>query len=163
LASFYGAPYAIYRNTDAGGLGTWNPVLVDDGIARTSLAIAPSNQHIVYALAARGSEGGLLAVYRSTDGGTTWVPRVRYTDSIRLNTLLLSDPYSGACGVPNRNQGNYDNVIAVDPLDPQRVWAGGIFLFRSDDGGANWGLCDNGIHLDQHVILFHPRYDGSTN
>jgi hypothetical protein len=79
------------------------------------------------------------------------------------------------CGHPPSayfNQGWYDNVIAVDPLDPNRVWVGGIDLFRSDDGGENWGLAsywwadptDNHyVHADQHVIAFHPGYNGSTN
>jgi hypothetical protein len=64
-------------------------------------------------------------------------------------------------------------VIAVDPADPNRVWAGGIDLFRSDDGAANWGLAsywwfDQGVdaeyaHADNHVIRFHPGYNGTTN
>jgi photosystem II stability/assembly factor-like uncharacterized protein len=33
---------AIYRNTDAGGAGSWNVVLQESGMARTSLALAPS-------------------------------------------------------------------------------------------------------------------------
>ncbi|HWQ32318.1 MAG TPA: hypothetical protein VNQ79_05500 [Blastocatellia bacterium] len=75
------------------------------------------------------------------------------------------------------NQGWYDNVIAVDPLDPNRVWAGGIDLFRSDDGGANWGVASYWwagppnetvpapaySHADQHLIVFHPQYDGVNN
>ena len=31
-------------------------------------------------------------------------------------------------------------MIAVDPGDANRVWVGGIDLFRSDDAGVNWGL-----------------------
>jgi hypothetical protein len=38
------------------------------------------------------------------------------------------------------NQGWYDNVLAVDPTDPEKVWAGGIDLFRSDNGGLNWAV-----------------------
>jgi hypothetical protein len=70
------------------------------------------------------------------------------------------------------NQGWYDNVIAVDPADPNRVWTGGIDLMRSDDGGATWGLASywwfnqgepNYVHADQHVIRFHPGYNGTSN
>jgi hypothetical protein len=50
------------------------------------------------------------------------------------------------------------------------VWVGGIDLFRSDDGGVNWGIASNAyvedifsIHPDQHVILFHPQYNGTSN
>jgi hypothetical protein len=56
----------------------------------------------------------------------------------------------------------YDNIIAVDPLDPNRVWAGGISLFRSDDGGVTWGVA-GGLHPDHHVLVFHPQFNGTTN
>jgi hypothetical protein len=66
--------------------------------------------------------------------------------------------------------GWYNNVIAVDPRDPNRVWAAGVDWFRSDDGGRNWGLASwanpnlpSYSHVDQHAITFHPQYDGDGN
>jgi hypothetical protein len=69
--------------------------------------------------------------------------------------------------------GWYVNVIAVDPRDPERVWAGGVDWFRSDDGGRNWGLVSSmampasptqaPVHVDQHGIAFHPSFDGEGN
>ena len=101
------------------------------------------------------------------------------------DTLLLSNPVNGAltqCGIGTSqmfNQGWYDNVIAVDPADPEKVWAGGVDLFRSDNGGVNWGVAsywwfqgngtppNNGdpqfVHADNHIIAFHPNYNGTTN
>ena len=71
------------------------------------------------------------------------------------------------------NQGWYDNVIAVDPTDANRVWAGGIDLWRSDNGGVDWGTggywwFGKGVdpqyhHADQHGIVFHPQYNGTSN
>src|SRR5262249_30685303 len=75
-------PATIYRNTDASGGGTWESVLTAPEIGRTSLAIAPSNQDVIYALASSidfGSyELGLQAVFRSTAGGEpgSWTERV---------------------------------------------------------------------------------------
>jgi hypothetical protein len=52
------------------------------------------------------------------------------------------------------------------------VWVGGIDLFRSDDGGANWGMAGHWwantsnpryVHADQHALIFHPQYNGTTN
>ncbi len=101
-------------------------------------------------------------------------------DAERLNTLLLTN-VSGAtlrdCGSPAQNSytnmGWYVNVVAVDPRDPDRVWAAGVDWFRSDDGGRSWGLVSSmampqtpaqtPVHVDQHGIAFHPRYDGQTN
>lgn len=162
------ADYGIYRNTNAAGTATWDSVFTQLHMARTTLAIAPSQPSTIYALAASkggtaGYDGGLLAVFRSTANGDigSWVARVTNTDSTPLNTSLLSAALCSA-GKPDYSQGNYDNIIAVDPVNPNRVWAGGVELFRSDDGGANWGYLDN-IHPDHHEILFHPGYDGNAN
>lgn len=183
----------VYRNTDTAGAGAWTAVLNETGMGRTSLAIAPSDQSIVYALASSNLPGtynlGLLAVFRSTASGDagSWTARVRNTDATKLNTVLLSNPiiaFLAECGQGGSsflNQGWYDNVIAVDPVNPDRVWAGGIDLFRSDDGGQNWGIAsywwanppgfNEGpalrtgpySHADQHGIFFHPQYNGTTN
>lgn len=174
----------IFRNTDAGGAGAWASVQKETGMGRTSLALAPSNQNIIYALSASTLSGtfrdGLYAVFRSTNSGETgtWTAQVRNNNALKLNTILLTNPlgsFRSECGLGANsfsNQGWYDNVIAVDPLDANRVWAGGIDLFRSDDGGQNWGIASywwpepnvpQYAHADQHTIVFHPQYNGTTN
>ncbi|HET9532455.1 MAG TPA: hypothetical protein VFQ92_19005 [Blastocatellia bacterium] len=175
----------IYRNRSAGEqTEPWTPVFTDTRLARTSLAIAPSNQNIIYALASSLEPGnfnrGLLAVFRSNSSGEpdSWDARVDNRSTTKLNTVLLSNPviaFQSDCGQGGNsflNQGWYDNVIAVDPLDPERVWVGGIDLFRSDDGGRNWGVASywwvdtddpHYVHADQHAITFHPQYNGVSN
>lgn len=177
----------VYRNTDASGSGTWDSVLTASGMGRTALAIAPSNQEIVYALASSVENSqfaySLYAVFRSASGGASgsWTAQVRNTSSNKLNRAILSlVPYTIAtdCGLDTSDsytgQGWYDLTIAVDPVDSNRVWVGGIEIFRSDDGGVNWGLAGPGydfstsvgigaIHPDQHIIVFHPKYDGAGN
>ena len=191
----------IFRNVDAGGSGTWEDVFSEVNQGRTSLAIAPSNQNVVYAMAACISCGagtnpnfptanytdGLLGVFRSTSSGATgtWTTQVRNNSANLQDTLLLSNPVNGAltqCGLGTSqflNQGWYDNVIAVDPTDSDKVWVGGVDLFRSDNGGANWAVAsywwfqgngtppNNGdpqlVHADNHVLVFHPNYNGTTN
>jgi hypothetical protein len=191
----------IFRNTDAGGAGTWVDVYSETNMGRTSLAIAPSNQNVIYALAACISCGagtnpnfptanytdGLLAVLRSTSAGDagSWTTQTRNNSANLQDTLLLSNPVNGAltqCGFGTSqflNQGWYDNVLAVDPTDSDKVWAGGVDLFRSDNGGVNWAVASywwfqgngtppsNGdpqlVHADNHVLVFHPNYNGSTN
>jgi photosystem II stability/assembly factor-like uncharacterized protein len=153
---------------------------------RTSLAIAPSNPDVIYAMAASNDGGpggnyrqGLLGVYRSTNGGGagSWETRVTNRDANKLNTLLLTNPYGATVAECNpggqndfTNMGWYINVLAVDPLDPDRVWAAGVSWFRSDDGGRNWGMADWGsnnspawTHVDQHGMTFHPHYNGTSN
>ena len=75
----------VYRSLDARGGAIFSPVLSDAGMGRTTLAIAPSDQNVVYALAASNVPGpdglfeqGLHAVFRSGDGGApgSWVAQV---------------------------------------------------------------------------------------
>ena len=178
------AQHAIYRNTDVFGAGTWTSVQTVANMARTSLAIAPSQQTTIYAMAYSTDPQpttmtGLIGVFRSTSSGDsgTWTKQTSNADPVRLNTTLLNNPssvFADLCsgGKPSytTGQGWYDNVLAVDPLDPTKVWAGGIDVFRSDDSGANWGIAaywdrsgSEYAHADNHVIVFHPAYDGSAN
>lgn len=73
------------------------------------------------------------------------------------------------------SQGWYDNIVAVDPLDSDRVWVGGINMYRSDNAGVTFGLAGywmfytmdppppTYIHVDHHIIVFDPNYDGVAN
>jgi photosystem II stability/assembly factor-like uncharacterized protein len=162
----------IYRQRNA----VWKPVFTEPNMGRTSLAVAPSNRDVVYALSANNDDQGLHAVFRTNDGGDTWTARLRRDDPTFAQHMLanLSTEYgcwgSGRAHVP---MGWYCNTIAVDPADENRVWTGGVDAFRSDDGGESWGLASywwagDGmtpawLHADQHAIVFHPRYDGVTN
>ncbi|MBS1791450.1 MAG: hypothetical protein JST85_27305 [Acidobacteria bacterium] len=174
----------IYRNQDAGGSGSWDVAYRESGVGRTALAIAPSNQDVIYAVASsiqnNDSQFSLFAVFRSTNGGTNWTAQVRNTDANKINRSILAASVGAAatdCGYDVQDfvfaQGWYDLAIAVDPVDSNRVWVGGIEIARSDDGGVNWGVAGqayaNGnfepgaIHPDQHTIVFHPKYDGASN
>ncbi len=192
----------IFRNTDAGGAGVWTDVYTEAQMGRTTLALAPSNQSIIYAMFTCNScpagtnptfpnvdySQGLLAVIRSTANGdsASWSDRIRNTSSTDLqSTLLLTNPlfatFTQCSGSGSQffTQGWYDNVIAVDPTDPNIVWTAGIDVFRSDNGGTNWGVAsfwwkqNNGtppangdattVHADNHIIVFQPGYDGTTN
>lgn len=177
----------VYRNLDAAADGAWTAVLSEPNMGRTSLAVAPSNPDVVYALSASNVAApgnfyqGLLAVFRSNEAGAagTWKAVVRNTAADRLSTLLLTNPVAAAeveCKFSNSNKfvtmGWYCNAIAVDPTNPDRVWAAGVDLFRSDDGGASWGVASywwanrtktSYVHADQHAIVFHPNFNGKTN
>jgi hypothetical protein len=177
----------VYRNVDAAAGSAWSAVLSEANMGRTSIAVAPSNPDVVYALSASNASApanfnqGLLAVFRSNGAGAagTWKAVVKNTATDRLSTLLLTNPVPAAeveCGFSNQNKfttmGWYCNAIAVDPTNPDRVWAAGVDLFRSDDGGATWGVASywwanhdspSWVHADQHAIVFHPNFDGKTN
>jgi hypothetical protein len=175
----------VYRSTNAEGDGAWTAVLSEENMGRTSLAVAPSNPDVVYALAARNGgtfDQGLFAVFRSTQGGAagTWTAQVRTDESPSsygplLLTNLSSATTQGCSSTTTEglsNMGWHCNVINVDPKDPDRVWAAGVDLFRSDDGGRTWGPASywwaaenqpSFVHADQHAIVFDPHYDGASN
>jgi len=177
----------VYRFPRAADRSDVEVVLREPDMGRTSLAIAPSNPEVMYALSASNAAGpngiyqqGLLAVYRSERGGISgsWDTRVDNSDPIFLNTMLLTNTASASARICNpqgstvipTTMGWYNNVIAVDPRDPNRVWAAGVDWFRSDDGGRNWGLASfqsntlpSHAHVDQHAMTFHPHYDGDGN
>lgn len=178
----------VYRSTNAEENQNWTAVLSEPNQGRTSLAIAPSDPTVVYAMAATNEpepskNQGLLAVYRSNASGDagSWTAQVTNTSPDYLSTLLLTNVNPATAeqcrGVGNATNsfttmGWYCNTIAVDPTNPDRVWAAGVDLFRSDDGGRSWGVASywwahpaatSFVHADQHAIVFHPDYNGTTN
>jgi hypothetical protein len=164
-----GSQATVYRSTDA---TIWTPVLSEVGMGRTSLAMRGTR---AYALATsyvagpdRNADGigdykdQLHALFRSDDSGQTWMPTVRSNSAHWGNSLILSGYYNCNTLLSAYGQGWYDNAVAIDPLNPDSVWVGGIYLYRSDDGGFNWGRGPN-IHPDHHVLTFDPGFNGTSN
>jgi hypothetical protein len=169
----------VYRNKSAESDAAWESVLSEPNMGRTSLAIAPSRPSTIYALAASNVPGSLdqalHAVFRSDADGDSgsWTARVRNTDPDRLSTLILTNVSGGSVktcfslgGAAPSNMGWHSNVIAVDPHNPDRVLAGGVDLYRSDDGGHIWRRMSywytdpsslSYVHADLHAIVFDPR------
>lgn len=84
-------------------------------------------------------------LFRSSDGGDTWV----------------SQPGAAARAAENGGlQNEYDLTLGVDPLDSNRVYIGFQELYRSLDGGLNFGtpaISASRIHFDHHAIVFSPH------
>ncbi|MGB0132498.1 MAG: hypothetical protein WBP53_01525, partial [Dokdonella sp.] len=181
----------IHRAEDT-DVSTFASVLSLPGQGRSSIAVAPSNESIVYVMASQSTAGagpgqfGLHGIYRSSVNGdsasfvTQRQGNVAPADTAqKINQLMLSNPVYGLlseCGFGSTqllNQGWYDNVIAVDPVNPDIVWAGGVDLWRSDNAGVDWGTAsywwfEKGVdseyhHADQHGLVFHPQYNGTSN
>ena len=144
--------YGVHKSTDGGNTWSWlqNGFPPASQVNRVSLAIAPSNDQVLYA-AVNGSNpndpsADTNRVYKSTNAGATWT---------LLPGVAPKTDFGG-------NQGWYNNVIAVDPNNPDTVYVGGIDFWRSSDGGQTWINLTNGygtytgqnIHVDQHAIAF---------
>lgn len=114
-------------------------------IGNSRLAVCLSAPNTVYVNHSNWSNSQSLGVWRSLDGGATWQAR---------NTSLNM----------TGGQGWYDITLAVDPEDPQRLIAGGVQLYQSDDGGLTFSITGGGeilgsetaVHVDHHAALYVP-------
>jgi photosystem II stability/assembly factor-like uncharacterized protein len=148
-----GSDGAAWFTTD-GGL-TWTEASHDRAWqGRVELAYAAKDPGIVYASVQMTSG----AIWRSADGGASYQPRGTRTAGAATAAEYLGE------------QGWYGNAIwAGDPADENLVIAGGINLWRSTDGGdtlaeiSTWWAHPPSPHADQHAIVAHPAYDGTSN
>jgi photosystem II stability/assembly factor-like uncharacterized protein len=116
----------VWKTTDFGR--TWDPIFDDQPTGSIGdVAVAPSNPDIVYVASGEGIQRPDLSVgngvYRSSDGGKTWVH------------LGLAE-------------GQQIGGLAIDPHDPDRVFAAVLGhpygpnadrgVYRSTDGGKHW-------------------------
>jgi len=143
----YGPECGIWRSIDRGAtwtrMSTGLPVPSDD-VGRIGLAISPTHPGTIYAQIGSGASLGYvgLGFYRSTDGGTTWERR-------DLGSTFRS-AFGGFCW--------YSGETGVDPGNPDRVFACGVDLLRSEDGGQTWTDLSsfNQIHPDVHALWVDP-------
>jgi len=131
----------IFRTTDGGQ--NWQRLTdglppVGETVGRIGLAISESNPSILYAIYA-DHPGWFLGSYRSSDGGETWT---------RTNDGALNGLYS--------NFGWYFGVIKVRPDNPNVVFALGVDLARSTNGGQSWSIIATNVHVDHHALWFNP-------
>lgn len=152
----------IRYSTDAGQ--TWSaPVTLASGGGRITLAFAHDTSHAgwVYASVNNNPVTGTTPtgpsgqIWLSKDDGKTW------TKLASPDQLCNSD--NSEC------QGNYDNVLWVDPTNALELVTGGINLFRSSDGGNTWTQISNwqnmpaSPHADQHALVSAVGFSDTTN
>jgi hypothetical protein len=118
---------------------------------RIEIGVAPSDPNTVYVVMANGT-GNLGGIYKSPDAGNTWT-------LIGSSGGVLNAPF-GTDG-----QGWYDNVISVNPKNPDKVYFGGtqVYTYTSlagwtlasiyfgDPSQAQW------VHADIHAIVFNDK------
>ena len=116
-STLYVATYGdgVFKTTDGAGMWAASNTGLPSLFAQ-DLAIDPMTPATLFV-----GLGTTPSVHKSIDGGATWTD-----SSFGLSSVTFS--------------------LLVDPLVPGRVWAGmGGGLFRSNDGGAAWGLGSSGF------------------
>lgn len=130
----------IFRSTDGGA--TWKKLTngLPAGTGRIGLAVSASNPKVVMAVV-QSDAGGTSGIneiesraggiFRSEDGGDTWVR------TSRLNPR----PF-------------YFSQIRIDPVNDWRVYVLGYSLAVSEDGGKSWreDLFEK-VHSDGHELV----------
>lgn len=137
-----GARNGIWRTRDGGK--TWEQMRrglpPGEEFGRTTLALAPSDPDVIYALASDVRKR-VLGVFRSTDGGDNWKE-------------ILGNRF------PGERFMSYNSTIVVHPGKPDFVIWGGARLYRTRNGGVSWQTITSGargtskyVHSDHHALV----------
>ena len=160
---------AIIFYSDSGLKGEWakydeyHTLITEDPVldvpGRVVLASSASEPGRIYAAIASGYKNNANGfhdyfgtyILRSDDNGQTWSQK--------------NIPDEIPAGYPSwANIAWHAMTIAVDPNNGDRVYAGGLNVHKSADGGQTWTLIGKGIpedwitfvHVDEHAIVFQP-------
>ena len=126
-ATYYAATASggVWKSSDGGA--TWKPIFDDQPISSIgSIAIAPSNPNIVFVGSGeaniRGNVGAGNGIYKTTDGGKTWVHVWKHEGQIGKMVVHPTDPDIAFAAVLGH---------AFGP-NPERG------VYRTTDGGKTW-------------------------
>ncbi len=187
-----GGDRGVYKTTDGGK--TWKQIhFISENSGTCDLIMDPSNPDVlyeavhqrrrhVYTYIGGGAESG---VFKSTDGGTTWIQLKSGLPSSNLGRVGLAvspaDPnyiyaiieaengQSGTYRSTNKGasfekrssystSGNYYQELICDPVDVNKVFSMDTWLHHTEDGGKTFQMTgENDKHVDNHCIWIDPQ------
>ncbi|UTW60894.1 T9SS type A sorting domain-containing protein [bacterium SCSIO 12741] len=127
----------VFVSKDGGR--NWKRRIITEGFIpdyRYELAVTPANPELLYCA------GGLRMMISENSGDT-------FRTVTQEGGFLLS----------NDNQAWYNASLDADPNNPNVIYCGNRYLYKSYDGGESW-IRLNHTHADNHFISFSP-HDGS--
>lgn len=144
----------ILRSVDGNSFSVMHTIT--DG-RRVEIAMSKTNNNKMYVLHSTSTTPKII----STTNGFASAPTAVSLPNDADDDILPNDF--------TRGQSFYDLVIEVDPTNDNIIYAGGIDLFRSTNGGTAWkqiskwsnnnqlfNLSVPIVHADQHGWAFHP-------
>lgn len=172
-----GSPYTTGQAMNAGsGVPYGGNTSTGTQLGRMDIAVAPSNSNYIYAqlgsIVANSSSGCgnaagcQLGAWVSIDAGASWTFMAGSAGgSLRA---CGSGVLSGSAGGGDYPQNWYDQGIAVDPTNPDRVFFDTFDIWLATRTGTAWydvscgysGVSPKPVHVDQHALAFVPGSSG---
>ncbi len=172
-----GSPYATGALMNAGsGVPYGGNTTTGTQNGRMDIAVAPSDPNTIYAQVGSivansasgcGSAAGCqLGVWASNNGGTTWTFMTGSAGgSLRqCGSTGTQGTTSGSAGGGDYPQNWYDQGMAVDPNNPDRVfvdtydtWVAnrtGTTFYNVTCGYNGTSLANHAVHVDHHALAF---------
>lgn len=164
VGKVYYSSFAV-NGVNVGNIGTWvnvtppPPAAAGSYWQRIELACSPVTNGKLYALM-QGTGNSVGGIRVTTNSGSTWT-------NIDNGTLWCDNGTSSSTDF-SRGQAWYDLALAIKPDDDQTVFAGGVDLMKTTNGGSSWAQNTQWasgcaslpyVHADNHNIIYFP---GST-
>ena len=167
-----GSPYATGARMNAGSGRRFVNTTIGNQLGRIDIAVAPSNANYIYAQVqsiAENDNGGCgnktgcqLGAWATTNGGTSW----SYMEGSQGGALRDCANHAG-----DYPQNSWDQGVAVDPKNPNRVFFDTFDVWFATRTGTSWNDVTCGfsyvdldppwdagpVHVDQQVLAFVPR------
>jgi hypothetical protein len=116
----------------------------DENYSTTSVAVSKYGT-AAYAVAA-APDASVKTIFRSADGGSTW-----YATPAGVTN-------ESGCTLPTcagKQGGEWNNTVAVSPVDDRNVYVGWVKLYHSTDGATSWRfISSDHIHADIARVTF---------
>lgn len=154
-AATNGTNSQFYRSVDGGVTWTENTSFGQGCFMK--IAVTPAAPDKVFVLNARDHLGddSFEGFYQSANAG------VAFTKVSGGSPCIIGYKDDGAI---SRGQPNYNLFVVADRQDANKIWAGGVKSWKSDDGGTTWTQFFNDVttegdnlHLDQLNWAFSPH------
>ena len=172
-----GSAYPTGAPMNAGSGTAFVNSTTGDQAGRIDIGVAPSNPNVIYAqvqsIVPNNNSGGSagcgnangcqIGAWATTDGGTTWSFMAGSQGGL-LKACANTGPGSSTTAAGDYPQNWYDQGVAVDPNNPDRVFFDTFEVWLATRTGTTWydttcgysGVTPKPVHVDQHALAFVP-------
>jgi hypothetical protein len=164
-----GSPYTTGAAINASSGAPYVSATSGNQLSRIDIAVAPSNPNVIYAQAGSiagntasgcgGGSGCQLGAWVTTDGGNSWT----FMTGSAGGSLTAC---TGSAGGGDYPQNWYDQGVAVDPNNADRIYFNTFETWLVSRTGTSWydttcgyngsPVANHVVHVDHHAQAFLP-------